>query len=117
MIPVDFRVGLVQRRQIGAFLLRHFVYPDNALAREEQLFRVQVSGLGKPPRLLCTSARVGGVHEAALVLPERMQIPSRSGQLLPKSVSPDLEQFRTTDIGDAEDRSEDVDESLFAIEA
>ena len=57
------------------------------------------------------------VHEAALVLHERMEIPASPRELLPETVTTDLEQLGSSGIGDAENLTEDVDQPPLAIEA
>src|SRR5437016_12100727 len=117
MVAMNLGVLGIERLEVLAFLPGHFPQLRHMLAREQQLFRIEVPGPGESLRFLRTAAWVRRVHESALVLHERVQTATSARQLLPEVVAADVEQLRPDSVADAEDLSQDVDEALFAVEA
>ena len=83
MVAMNVGILGIERVQILAFLLSDFSHLHYMLAREQQLFRIEISSLNEPLRFLSAAARVGRVHKTTLVLHERVQITTRSRCLLP----------------------------------
>ena len=113
------KVGVlgIERIELLGPTLRHFTHVDDAMAREEEVLRIEVAQLDEALGLPGAAARIGCVDQAALALHEVAQVAPRSGELLTEVVAGDVEQLGSDAIGDPEDLTEHVDEALLAIEA
>ena len=78
MFAMNVGILRIERIEFLAFLLGYFSHFRHMLAREQQLFRIEISSLSEPLRFLRTAARVCGVHKTTFVLHERVQIATRS---------------------------------------
>src|SRR5712664_2063226 len=89
----------------------------DALAREQEAFRINVARLHEAARFLGTTARVRPIHKPAAVVHETVQITARAGESLAEVLAADLEQLRPDGIGHLENLAQDVDQALLSIEA
>ena len=78
MVTMNGRILGIERIEVFAFLEGYFSDFRHMLAREQQLFRVEISSLGETLRFLRTTAGVCCVHKPTFVLHERVQITPRS---------------------------------------
>src|SRR5262245_1921535 len=116
MITMELAVLDIERFELLTLLLRNYSDLRYVLPREQQFFRIQISRLDEPLSLLGAPAWIRRVHQAALVLHERVQIAPRTRELLAEAVATDLEQLGADSITRAEDFTKDVNEPLFAVQ-
>ena len=96
---------------------RRFPDPPNVQGHEEQLMRIDVTGVDETLSLLGATAGVVCVHQAALVVHELVKIAAGSGQALPEVVGRHLQDFAADAVADAEDFTEREDQPLLAVQA
>lgn len=103
MVAMNLGVPGIERLEVLAFLLGYFSHFRHMFACEQQLFRIEISSLGESLRFLRTAARVRGVHKTTLVLHERVQIATRTCDVLPEIVAANIEQLRSNAVAHAEE--------------
>src|SRR5438093_216692 len=103
MITMELAILDIERFEVLTLLLRNLPDLRYVLPRKQQFFRIQIPRLHEPLGLLRAAAWICGVHQAALVLHERVQIAPGAGELLTEAVTADFEQLCSDSIAYAED--------------
>src|ERR1051326_4136773 len=88
----------------------------DVLRNKQQAVRVNVPFFDEAARFLCASARVAGVHEAALVVHEAVNVSTGTGQALTKVLGRHFQNLSPGGICRAENLAEREDQPLLAIQ-
>src|SRR6266478_5028688 len=117
MSPVNLRVFIVEVLDSLKHLRRGLPDLTHSASGEQKVVRIDVTHLHEASGLLGTSAWVRFVYQSALVVHEVAQVATSTGQPLTKILRGDFQQIGANSIAYAEDRAEDVRQTLLAIEA
>src|SRR4030095_7570351 len=82
VLAVDFGGGRIERLELFVRVRRSVAHPGDVGPGKQQLLGIDEPGVEERLRLLGASARVGLVHQAALLVHEAMQVAPRARELL-----------------------------------
>jgi hypothetical protein len=117
MSAINLRAFIVQGLDGLKHLRRGLPDLTRSASGEQKVVRIDPTLLDEAAGLPGTSAWVGFVNQSALVVHEVAQIATSAGQPLTKILRGDFQQIGADSIAYAEDRAEDLRQTLLAIEA
>src|ERR1700720_4240515 len=117
MSAVNLRAFIVQGFDRFKHLRRGLPDLTHSASGEQKVVGIDPTLLDEAAGLPGTSAWVRFVYQSALVVHEVAQVATSTGQPLTKILRGDFQQIGADRIAYAEDRAEDVSQTLLAIEA